>query len=340
MKALTVLGQAFQVTVFVAVMMIAVEYLNVLTRGAWPRILAGSKWQQYLVAITLGAMPGCLGAFAVVALYTHRMVSFGALVGCMIATAGDESFVMFALFPGKALLLTLALALIGLVAGRVTDLLVRTSPADSAASHDFTLHKEHACRCFRAENIVSQLRHPSAARGLLCAGAGLFVLALVAGAVGPASWSWLRWTLLLAGGFVLFIVMTVPDHFLDEHLWRHVTLQHIPRIFAWTFAALIAAALLRHLDPAGSLMTGTPWAVLVAAGLLGIIPESGPHLLFVTLHSQGAVRLSILVASSIVQDGHGMLPLLAFSRRQFMEVKAINLGVGWLVGAILILFGL
>lgn len=41
MEAWAVLRQAIQVTAFVAVMMIAVEYLNVLTRGAWPRTLAG-----------------------------------------------------------------------------------------------------------------------------------------------------------------------------------------------------------------------------------------------------------------------------------------------------------
>ena len=340
MEVWTVLRQTVQVTAFVAVMMIAVEYLNVLTRGVWPLTLASSKWKQYLVAVALGAMPGCLGAFAVVTLYTHRMISFGALVACMIATAGDESFVMFALFPGKALGLTLALALIGLLAGMATDLLVRRSSTDSAASHDFALHGEDDCRCFSLPSIFRQLRHPSAARAVLAGGVGFFVLALTAGMVGPDSWNWLRWTLLLVGGFALFIVLTVPDHFLDEHLWRHVALQHVPRIFAWTLGAMIVVALIRSLDPAGSFIGGNRWAVLGIASLLGIIPESGPHLLFVTLHSDRVVPLSILVASSIVQDGHGMLPLLAFSRRQFIEVKAINLAVGMLVGTILMLTGL
>ena len=337
MEVWTVLRQTVQVTAFVAVMMIAVEYLNVLTRGVWPLTLASSKWKQYLVAVALGAMPGCLGAFAVVTLYTHRMISFGALVACMIATAGDESFVMFALFPGKALGLTLVLALIGLLAGRITDLLVRRSSTDSVASHDFALHGEDDCRCFCLPDIFRQLRHPSAARAALAGGGGLFVLALTAGMVGPGSWNWLRWTLLLVGCFAIFIVLTVPDHFLDEHLWRHVALQHVPRIFAWTLGAMIVVALIRRLDPAGSFIGGNPWAVLGIASLLGVIPESGPHLLFVTLHSERVVPLSILVASSIVQDGHGMLPLLAFSRRQFMEVKAINLVVGVLAGAILML---
>jgi hypothetical protein len=339
MEVWSVLRQAFQVTAFVAVMMIAVEYLNVLTRGAWPAILAGSKWKQYLVAVVLGAMPGCLGAFAVVALYTHRMVSFGALVACMIATAGDESFVMFVLFPGKALLLTLALALVGLVSGTATDRLVRRYPADSAASHEFTLHEEEACRSLPLGSILQQLRHPSAARVVLGAGVGLFVLALVAGIVGPGSWNWMRWTLLLVGAFALFIVLTVPDHFLGEHLYKHIAVQHVPRIFAWTLGAMIVVALVRRLDPAGSFIGENRWAVLGIASLLGIIPESGPHLLFVTLHAEGVVSLGILAASSIVQDGHGMLPLLAFSRRQFIEVKAINLAVGLLVGAILMLSG-
>ena len=79
--------------------------------------------------------------------------------------------------------------------------------------------------------------------------------------------------------------------------------------------------------------------LLGAAGLLGIVPESGPHLIFVTLHGKGVIPLSTLVASSIVQDGHGMLPLLAYSRLEFLEVKAINLGVGLLVGALMMSAG-
>ena len=35
-------------------------------------------------------------------------------------------------------------------------------------------------------------------------------------------WNWVRVTLLLVGAFGLFVVSTVPDHFLGEHLWRHV----------------------------------------------------------------------------------------------------------------------
>ena len=81
------------------------------------------------------------------------------------------------------------------------------------------------------------------------------------------------------------------------------------------------------------LIRESPWIVLLVACLIGVIPESGPHLVFLTLYVKGAVPLSILWASSIVQDGHGMLPMLAHSRRAFVQVKMINLAIGLAVGA-------
>lgn len=74
--------------------------------------------------------------------------------------------------------------------------------------------------------------------------------------------------------------------------------------------------------------------LLATACLLGLVPESGPHLVFLTLYAQGSAPLSVLLASSIVQDGHGMLPILAESRSDFLRIKAINLVVGTLLGLI------
>ncbi|MCK4348834.1 MAG: hypothetical protein KAW47_09485, partial [Thermoplasmatales archaeon] len=52
------------------------------------------------------------------------------------------------------------------------------------------------------------------------------------------------------------------------------------------------------------------WVLLIAS-LIAIIPEFGPHLVFVTMFAKGLIPFSVLLASSIVQDGHGMLPLLS-----------------------------
>ena len=79
--------------------------------------------------------------------------------------------------------------------------------------------------------------------------------------------------------------------------------------------------------------------LLVTAAAIGMVPESGPHLFFVTLYDRGVLPVSILVTNSIVQDGHGMLPLLAFSWRDFLKIKAINVLVGLVVGAVLIALG-
>ena len=61
--------------------------------------------------------------------------------------------------------------------------------------------------------------------------------------------------------------------------------------------------------------------MILLAILIGIIPDSGPHLLFVTLFATGTVPFSVLLASSISQDGHAALPLLAESKRSFVKAK-------------------
>jgi hypothetical protein len=151
--------------------------------------------------------------------------------------------------------------------------------------------------------------------------------------------NWIRISITVVSAVALFIVATVPDHFLEDHLWHHVVRGHVPRIFLWTLGALLFTHLAVNRWPMGELIEQNQWGVLGAAGLVGCIPESGPHLVFVTMFSRGLIPFSILLANSIVQDGHGMLPLLAHSRRTFLVVKLINLLVGLAVGALLMATG-
>jgi len=91
------LSQSLMITVFVLFMMVLIEYINIQTRNIWSDKLRQSPFIQIITATLLGITPGCLGAFTVVSLYTHRMMGLAALVAVMIATSGDEAFVMFAL---------------------------------------------------------------------------------------------------------------------------------------------------------------------------------------------------------------------------------------------------
>jgi hypothetical protein len=165
------------------------------------------------------------------------------------------------------------------------------------------------------------------------------VVAVAGGWVGPGEWSWVRAVALLGASAGFFVVLTASEHFLREHLWAHVARQHVPRIFLWVLGTLLVLELVVPRLDLNELSGGGVWAMLAVACLVGIIPESGPHLVFVTLFARGLAPFGVLLASSIVQDGHGMLPLLAHSRRTFLIVKGINLVVGFLVGAFLLLLG-
>ena len=336
---LHVLRQALMITGFVFMMMLVIEYVNVLTRGAWQERVSGHRWGQYLLSAFLGATPGCLGAFAVVAMYSHRTVTVGAVVAAMVATSGDAVFVMFARVPGTALVITGILFVLGVASGALTDLvfgprLTRLTPCPNG----FELHEEHIA-FFPHGQFLGQWKECSAARGVLVGVLVIFVVALVTGQVGPDEWGWERVTVTVVAAVALFIVATVPDHFLEEHLWKHVARRHVLKVFAWTLGALVAVHVLTHTLHLEETIREGRWLVLLAACLVGLIPDSGPHIVFVTLFADGLVPFSALLANSIVQDGHGMLPLLAHSRRAFFGVKAVNFVVGIIVGAVLMLLG-
>lgn len=330
-----VLKHALMITSFVLIMMLLIEYINVQTRGSWQLALRKTRYGQYLLGAFLGVVPGCLGAFTAVSLYSHRALSFGALVAAMIATSGDEAFVMFSMFPMEALWISLVLFGVALIAGWLSDLLFKNQARFLVQEdHELELHAEEACHCFQPTNMLSQIKQMSFPRAVLIALFGSFLFLLATGLLGPGVWDWKKITFTLSAAFALFVVLSVPDHFLEQHLWEHVIKKHLSRIFLWTFGALLAIHYLDATLDFSNWIQENLLLVLLIAVLVGIIPESGPHLVFVTLFAQGAIPLPILLASSIVQDGHGTLPLLAVSGRAFVWLKLVNIAFGLGLGLI------
>jgi len=331
---LATIRDALIITGFVGMMMLLVEYLNVITGGRWQQRIAGHRWGQYFLGAFLGATPGCLGAFAVVSMYSHGMLTLGAVVATMIATAGDESFVMFAMVPKQALILVGILFVFGISVGALIDAISGGRiPRQPACREGFGIHREEDRDFFDRTRIRSGWKECSAVRGTLALVLLLFGMGIGAGQLGPTDWNWIRVTMIALAAIAFLIVMTVPDHFLEEHLWRHVVRRHAPRIFLWTLGALVAMHLLADVFPLERSVEEGKWLILLLACLIGLVPESGPHLIFVTLFAKGMIPFSILLASSVVQDGHGMLPMLAHSRRDFFLIKIINFGAGLLLGA-------
>ena len=146
-----VLRDALTITVFVFVMMVVVEYVNVLTRGAWQRKLMLNRWRQYVLSALLGIVPGDLGPFAVTAMYAHGTVSIGALITVMLAAAGDASFVMLAIVPMTALKIMATLLVLGIVVGALADALFGARLRSLAAAEKPLQIHEEQCEFFNRE---------------------------------------------------------------------------------------------------------------------------------------------------------------------------------------------
>jgi len=253
-----IIQHALMITGFVFVMMLLIEYLNVLTSGGWQKRLANKVWGQYVLASLLGVIPGCLGAFVVVAMYSHGIITLGAVVAAMIATSGDEAYVMLALIPKQALFITGILFAVGIMAGFLTDIFISKSTiGKTRCCEKLKVHDIENCNCFPRGMILRQWKECSSSRGILAFVLTLFVLAFLSGEVGPPTWNWIRITLLVVSSIALFIVATVPDHFLEEHLWQHVVKKHVPQIFLWTLSALIVMYVLtEHLHLESTIREG------------------------------------------------------------------------------------
>jgi hypothetical protein len=335
-----ILGHSLLITAFVFIMMLLVEYLNVQTKGSWQQKLKKSKNGQYLLGVILGAIPGCLGAFTVVSLYSHGIVSFGALVATMIATSGDEAYVMLSMFPVKALLLIAFISVVGFAVGIIVDKVYKNQGSLlNKQGHSLQLHEEELIQDQPKGHIIRQLKAITIQRTLLIAILSFFLILTLTGFIEIEGWRWIRITLLVSNLFALFVVITVPDHFLEVHLWEHVLKRHLLRIFLWTLGALVVIHILEGFINLEAWIGDNTLMVLVIAVLVGLIPESGPHLIFVTLFASGSIPISILLASSIVQDGHGTLPILAVSKRSFIILKIINLIVGFAIGFAFLMVG-
>lgn len=275
---LKILTETIQVTFLVLIMMVFVDLINLWTRGKIALLLKqGHQWRQYVVSSFVGSIPGCIGGFTNVSLYIHGMISFGALVGAMVAASGDEAFVMIALFPKTALLIFGILFVFGVFAGWVTDnIMKRTGIVTCTDCHEVLIHPhEHG--------------------------------------VG---------------------------HYIREHIWKHIIQQHLWKTALWTFGALLVVEVGLQFWNLDMLSTKYTLLVLFLSALIGIIPESGPHLLFVTLYANGLIPFSVLLTSCIVQDGHSMLPMLSYSVRDSVLIKGFNVVFGLVVGLLLYSVGL
>ena len=339
------------ITIFVFMMMVIVEYSNIFLKGRLASMIEGGFFKQSFIAGILGATPGCLGAFTNVTLYHHGLITIGAVVSGMIATSGDEAFVMLAMFPQKFLVLTIILIIVGMIVGIIVDKIKKKKficESDECRMLVYHPKEEYLFEKGVFRTLCINMSSKNIGRWAIIVGLLAFAVSLIlGGSHGHADHGgthnlhgeWVKWIMLVAAIIATLIISLSSDHFIKDHVWKHVVKKHLPQLFLWVFGTLLLLAVLNEYVDYYSFIKSNLWWMLLLACMLGIIPQSGPNLLFVMLFSQGLIPFSILLANSIVQDGHGMLPLLAFNRRDFVLVKSINFVVGFLIGAIALLLG-
>ncbi len=383
-----IIQTSVSVTTFVLLMMLVIEFINVKTKGSWDKPLKKNPFLQVFIATLLGAIPGCLGVYTVVSLFTHKVIGFGALVASMIATSGDEAFMMFALMPQKAMWLSIIIFGIALVSGLILNFFYKNKPSPEDSKYQFHIHKQvDTCICKSKKGILYNLKNISFTRGVILIGLLLFGLNLYIGKDHHNHTFSINQEVFSAPVFIednhthidevitsesnhtaeledehqhgkhlnlpkivfliltlisIYIILIAPEHFIEEHAWNHVIKKHFLKIFLWTFGTLLVIFAIKNyvsMDIA-SIAKDNIWLVLLIAVLIGIIPESGPHMLFISLFMAGVIPFSILIANSIVQDGHGSLPLFAENKKAFFYMKALNVLIGFAFGGFGILFGL
>lgn len=336
------------ITGLVMVMLLIIEYINVVSKGVKLDKLRHTRFRQVIVAALLGLIPGCIGGFAAVSLFTHGAINFGALTAAMISAMGDEAFVMLATIPKTALLIAAIIFVIAIITGVVVNIFVKKSPM-RAVDHHLELHSHDVENIH--SNIRDNLRNITFERAMLIGGIIIFIVGIVSGLFGHShdvdghtcehhahdmsaifSEQWLNYLFACISVVTLYIITKVSNHFLEEHLWEHIIKHHFIKIFLWTFGALLAIYFLFSIVDINSWISDNMLSVLLIALFIGLIPESGPNIIFITLFAHGLIPFSILLANTIVQDGHSTLPLIAESKRSFVYVKAINFVVGAIVG--------
>ena len=267
-----ILKEACVITLVVTALMLAIEALDFALKG---RMLAGlrrTRAGQVLASGLLGVIPGCAGGYVSVSMYARGMFSFGALLSMMVATTGDEAFLMLALVPKQALLIFGALLLLGLFVGWTAD-------------------------------AISKRRK---------------------------------------GGVQYIEDINKDDHdegnTLKERL-LHI-LPHALKVFLWTFGVLLAVGFLEQHVDLGEWVKSHPALSIGIAILVGLIPQSGPHMAFVTMFADGLLPLPVLIANCIVQEGHAGLPLLSESKGAWLRAKLIKVVLAIVISGVLTVGGL
>ena len=276
------LKASIQITTIILVLMVIIEILVLKYQKKIISFIKKNKLIGYIVSSFFGMIPGCVGTFAMDSLYMSGLLGFGGIISVMIATSGDEAFILLSMAAkGEISFMTIFLLIgilfvLGIIGGFIADKIQKK------------MNLKFNAKCKIVHHKVEEFK---------------------------------------------------LKHFIKEHLFNHVIKKHIWKIFLWLLFAIFVIELLQgyvNLDFSGQNM----FFVLLIASLVGLLPISGPNIFLLVMFSKGLIPFSVLLANSIIQDGHGLLPIMGFSMSDAIKIKLFNFAFGITVGLALLLIGL
>ena len=281
------LKAAFKISLIIFFLMIISEYLVTRYKDQIIRLMLKNKRTGYILSSLFGTLPGCTGVFAMDSLYMAGYLSFGGIIAALVATMGDETFLLISLAVNGTISMDIIIMLIssmfvlGIVAGFLADIAVKKTGLKLHRTCEIKIHKKY---CKSEFNL---------------------------------------------------------KHFAKEHIYNHIIRKHMLKIFIWIAIAVFMIEMINsNIQITEFLSTGTSMIyILLAASLIAILPISGPNIIILTMFATGMVPFSVLLANSLIQDGHGLLPILGYSVSDALKIKLFNFIFGLTIGLILLLLG-
>ena len=282
------LRAGLKISLIILILMIIVEYLVTRYKDKIVDIMSKNRITGYIMSSFFGAIPGCAGVFAMDSLYMAGYLSFGGIIAAMIATMGDETFILLTLASQGTIplqtvgLLISSMFILAILGGYLADCVARKTNLKLSANCEIKIHKNHCKEIFDFR------------------------------------------------------------HFMKEHVYGHIIKKHIINIFIWIVIAVFLIGVIQNNIGLVELITAenNMIYILVVAAVIGILPISGPNIILLTMFANGMIPFSVLLANSIIQDGHGLLPILGYSVSDSIKIKLFNFIFGLTVGLVLLLFGL
>jgi len=280
---LSSLKLSVKITLLIFGLMIIIELLVLRYKDKVIKTIKYNKISKYIVPSFFGIIPGCIGTFAMDSLYMAGLLGFGGITAVMIATSGDEAFLLISMVAAgeipllTVVYLTVILFAMGIIGGKLADLFI----------------KKYKIKFCEKCGIINH---------------------------GDKEFKF--------------------KHFIKEHIYKHIIKKHIWQVFIWLFAAIFIIGLIQaNIGQEITFSGANLFYVLIIASLIGILPISGPNVFFIVMFSKGMIPFSVLLANSIIQDGHGLLPIMGFSMKDTIKIKSFNFVFGFIVGLILLLAG-